>query len=567
MRLSEGLAGLVAERLRPQFVADAPTHPRFKYFRGGRRPLPLLPRRSDRRARPAPGCPCRPDNRRPDVWRRRHASADDGRRAAGADGDGRRSGSSSPRRISGWALRRISGGAGIDTTSLFRGSIQSSGAPPRQQSRGPAAAIPIDKLEERASQLALHSRINYLSPPSGVSALDPHLGRPARGGPLGATGRATLRGVRHPRIAADLFGRPSASWPAITSRAPRTSAFRSSASASTTQGYFRQRLDRDGWQHEDYIDVDHRSLPMRPALSQGVPVTVSSRHALERLPRALGSRSCNTLLLLDSNVEGNQPEDRELTARLCGGDDRIRIRQELLLGVGGVRALALGIARASSTSTRASAFAPLGSSVKHGRRGRRCLGSVAARRSASRLHHARRCRLATTASRRRSSKSTSARCGITRRRSRPVSWPRTREPVGRQRNFLHDGPCAQVVPPRQRRLVAARPGLARDVEPSPDRSEDRADWPHHQRRPRADMAGAADAPGLRPPPRSQLGRARAMPRSGSASTRSTTARLGRRTQTLKVQLIETVRRRTSQRASGRACQLVAPLRRALVSTR
>ncbi len=34
------------------------------------------------------------------------------------------------------------------------------------------------------------------------------------------------------------------------------------------QGYFRQRLDRDGWQHEDYIDVDHRSLPMRPALSQ-----------------------------------------------------------------------------------------------------------------------------------------------------------------------------------------------------------------------------------------------------------------------------------------------------------
>ena len=52
----------------------------------------------------------------------------------------------------------------------------------------------------------------------------------------------------------------------------------------------------------------------------------------------------NTLLLLDSDVEGNRPEDRELTARLYGGDERIRIRQELLLGVGGVRALqALGI--------------------------------------------------------------------------------------------------------------------------------------------------------------------------------------------------------------------------------
>jgi starch phosphorylase len=48
----------------------------------------------------------------------------------------------------------------------------------------------------------------------------------------------------------------------------------------------------------------------------------------------------NTLLLLDSNVDGNRPEDRELTSRLYGGDERVRIRQELLLGVGGVRALA-----------------------------------------------------------------------------------------------------------------------------------------------------------------------------------------------------------------------------------
>ena len=51
-----------------------------------------------------------------------------------------------------------------------------------------------------------------------------------------------------------------------------------------------------------------------------------------------------TLLLLDSNVEGNAPEDRELTSRLYGGDGRVRIRQELLLGVGGFRALkAMGI--------------------------------------------------------------------------------------------------------------------------------------------------------------------------------------------------------------------------------
>src|ERR1700680_1119197 len=50
------------------------------------------------------------------------------------------------------------------------------------------------------------------------------------------------------------------------------------------------------------------------------------------------------LLLIDSNVEGNHPEDRELTSRLYGGDSRIRIRQEVLLGVGGFRALkAMGV--------------------------------------------------------------------------------------------------------------------------------------------------------------------------------------------------------------------------------
>jgi starch phosphorylase len=52
----------------------------------------------------------------------------------------------------------------------------------------------------------------------------------------------------------------------------------------------------------------------------------------------------NMLLLLDSNIDGNSPEDRQLTSRLYGGDERVRIRQELLLGVGGAKVLAaLGI--------------------------------------------------------------------------------------------------------------------------------------------------------------------------------------------------------------------------------
>ncbi|MPY87499.1 MAG: alpha-glucan family phosphorylase [Luteitalea sp.] len=113
------------------------------------------------------------------------------------------------------------------------------------------------------------------------------------------------------------------------------------------QGYFKQRLDRDGRQREDYIEVDSGLLPLQPAFTgNGDPVTVT----VETRTGAIAARvwkltvGRNTVLLLDSDVDGNQPEDRELTARLYGGDERVRIRQELILGVGGVRALmALGI--------------------------------------------------------------------------------------------------------------------------------------------------------------------------------------------------------------------------------
>jgi glycogen phosphorylase len=113
------------------------------------------------------------------------------------------------------------------------------------------------------------------------------------------------------------------------------------------QGYFRQRLDKNGWQQEEYLQTDVSQMPMEPAIgTKGEPVTVqietrsgSIRAKIWRLK--VGRCS---LLLLDSNVEGNAPEDRELTSRLYGGDDRFRIRQELLLGVGGFRALkAMGI--------------------------------------------------------------------------------------------------------------------------------------------------------------------------------------------------------------------------------
>ncbi len=114
-----------------------------------------------------------------------------------------------------------------------------------------------------------------------------------------------------------------------------------------SQGYFKQRLDLDGYQHEEYIDVDSRVLPIEPAVGvdgSAVTITIETRTGTISARVWMLAVGRNTVLLLDSDVDGNLPEDRELTARLYGGDDRIRIRQELLLGVGGVRALkALGI--------------------------------------------------------------------------------------------------------------------------------------------------------------------------------------------------------------------------------
>ena len=78
----------------------------------------------------------------------------------------------------------------------------------------------------------------------------------------------------------------------------------------------------------------------------------TSGRSLWRWKRAPGSYCAgvenvggrNSLYLLNSDVDGNAPEDRDLTSRLYGGDQRVRVRQELLLGVGGVRALeALGV--------------------------------------------------------------------------------------------------------------------------------------------------------------------------------------------------------------------------------
>ncbi|HZE28144.1 MAG TPA: alpha-glucan family phosphorylase, partial [Terriglobales bacterium] len=113
------------------------------------------------------------------------------------------------------------------------------------------------------------------------------------------------------------------------------------------QGYFRQRLDRNRWQQEEYLETDVHQLPMAPAIgTNGRPVVaqIETRSGCIRAQVWRVKVGRCDLLLLDSDVEGNAPDDRELTSRLYGGDGRTRIRQEMLLGVGGFRALkAMGI--------------------------------------------------------------------------------------------------------------------------------------------------------------------------------------------------------------------------------
>jgi starch phosphorylase len=113
------------------------------------------------------------------------------------------------------------------------------------------------------------------------------------------------------------------------------------------RGYFRQYLNADGWQQEQYPEADFHALPLTlERRTDGSPVTVQVQfpgRALQvQVWRAQVGRV--PLYLLDTDVEDNRPEDRAVTSTLYGGDKDMRIRQEIVLGVGGLRALkALGI--------------------------------------------------------------------------------------------------------------------------------------------------------------------------------------------------------------------------------
>jgi starch phosphorylase len=208
--------------------------------------------------------------------------------------------------------------------------------------------MPLAKLETRATELMLHSRVNYAyrrmleyleadrtwgTRHAGVLRPHPvayfsaefglHESLPVYSGGLGVLAGDHIKSASDldiPLVGIGLF---------------------------YGQGYFRQRLDPGGWQREEYLKTNVNQMAMEVAIGKdGRPVVVEIETRSGRIRAKVwrvevGRRD---LLLLDSDVEGNAPEDRELTSRLYGGDLRIRIRQELLLGVGGLRALkALGI--------------------------------------------------------------------------------------------------------------------------------------------------------------------------------------------------------------------------------
>jgi starch phosphorylase len=108
------------------------------------------------------------------------------------------------------------------------------------------------------------------------------------------------------------------------------------------QGYFHQNISPDGWQMEVYEKLDWTDAPIEPAMTpDGKPcvtaVPLGNRTVLVAVWRVRVGRV--KLYLLDTDLEENAPWDRELSARLYGGDRETRVQQEIILGIGGVRVL------------------------------------------------------------------------------------------------------------------------------------------------------------------------------------------------------------------------------------
>jgi len=109
------------------------------------------------------------------------------------------------------------------------------------------------------------------------------------------------------------------------------------------EGYLSQQLNIDGWQQERYPRADFYNLPIKTVKDDNgktllIDVPYPEHTVKARIIEVTVGRA--KLYLLDANLEINKPADRTITRRLYGGDRENRIRQEIMLGIGGVRALA-----------------------------------------------------------------------------------------------------------------------------------------------------------------------------------------------------------------------------------
>jgi len=352
MAIHEGLAGLVAEQVRPVPVVQAHTHPRFKYFPEAGEDeyhsflgVPLIHRGVLQGVLVVQTIEPRLFSH-DEIQMLTEAAA----QVAPVVSEARtldRFIAPAQERL--WALaRNLWWSWGHDAGALFRDLDPLRWRQLNQNPVSLLAEFPLAKLEHRATEMVLHSRINYayrrlqeyLQSDSTWGVRHAGVLRPcpvayfsAEFGiheslPVYSGGLGVLSGD-HIKSASDL------AIPLV------------GIGLFYGQGYFRQRLDSKGWQQEEYLETDVSQLPMETAIGKnGLPVTVQidtrngSIHA--KVWRVAVGR-CD-LFLLDSDVEGNSADDRKLTSRLYGGNARTRIRQELLLGVGGFRALkAMGI--------------------------------------------------------------------------------------------------------------------------------------------------------------------------------------------------------------------------------
>ena len=352
MPLNEGLVGLVAEQVLPVAVDDVRKHSRFKYFKESGEDeyhsflgVPLIDRGILQGVLVV-------QTKDPRIYRDGEIRmlVEAANQVAPVVSEARtldRFIGPAQERL--WALaRNIWWSWDHDCISLFRDLAPTRWRQLNQNPISMLSEIPLKEIERRATELVLHSRINYVyrrqqeylnadrtwgAAHAGILRPRPVAYFSAEFGlheslPIYSGGLGVLAGD-HIKSASDL------GVPLI------------GIGLFYGQGYFLQRLDQSGWQQEEYLQTDVNQLPMQPAIGRnGEPVVVeiATRSGVLRAKVWQVKVGRCDLLLLDSNVAGNAPEDLELTSRLYGGDGRTRIRQELLLGVGGFRALkAMGI--------------------------------------------------------------------------------------------------------------------------------------------------------------------------------------------------------------------------------